>query len=122
MGLFGCKGSYNSGENILLKTFFTPTCYYDFIITILRNSQNRFLCIHYTDYLLQFLRIGIILVTFFTAINTMTLAWDLADIRVGLMAWLNLIAICNTSRASKTLSSVPTDWASKMQKSGIIDR
>jgi len=44
-------------------------------------------------YMIQLLRIGIILVTFFTAINTMTLAWDLADIGVGLMAWLNLIAL-----------------------------
>ena len=43
--------------------------------------------------MIQFLRIGILLVTFFTAINTMTLAWDLADIGVGLMAWLNIIAL-----------------------------
>ncbi len=45
------------------------------------------------SWMIQLLRIGILLVTFFTAINTMTLAWDLADIGVGLMAWLNLIAL-----------------------------
>jgi AGCS family alanine or glycine:cation symporter len=44
-------------------------------------------------YAVNFLRIGILSVTFFTAINTMTLAWDLADIGVGLMAWFNFIAI-----------------------------
>jgi AGCS family alanine or glycine:cation symporter len=39
------------------------------------------------------LRIVMICVTFFTAINAMTLAWDMADIGVGLMAWFNFIAI-----------------------------
>jgi AGCS family alanine or glycine:cation symporter len=43
--------------------------------------------------MINLLRGAVLFVTFFTAINTMTLAWDLADIGVGLMAWLNLIAI-----------------------------
>ena len=46
-----------------------------------------------TFYMINLLRIGMLIVTFFAAINTMTLAWDMADIGVGLMAWLNLIAI-----------------------------
>jgi AGCS family alanine or glycine:cation symporter len=44
-------------------------------------------------YAVNTLRLGILCITFFTAINTMTLAWDMADIGVGLMAWFNLIAI-----------------------------
>ena len=39
------------------------------------------------------LRVSMLVITFFTAINEMTLAWDLADIGVGLMAWFNMIAI-----------------------------
>jgi AGCS family alanine or glycine:cation symporter len=39
------------------------------------------------------LRIVMLTVTFFTAINQMQLAWNLADIGVGLMAWFNLVAI-----------------------------
>jgi AGCS family alanine or glycine:cation symporter len=44
-------------------------------------------------YLINLLRIAMMLVVFFAAINTMTLAWNMADIGVGTMAWLNLIAI-----------------------------
>jgi AGCS family alanine or glycine:cation symporter len=44
-------------------------------------------------YAVNILRIVMLCVIFFTAINTMTLAWDMADIGVGLMAWANLIAI-----------------------------
>jgi AGCS family alanine or glycine:cation symporter len=44
-------------------------------------------------YAVNILRLGMLCVTFFTAINTMTLAWDMADIGVGMMAWFNLIAI-----------------------------
>jgi len=38
-------------------------------------------------------RIFILVMTFFGAIRTSTLAWGLGDIGVGLMAWLNIIAI-----------------------------
>ena len=34
-----------------------------------------------------------LVITYFASINEMALAWDLADIGVGLMAWFNLIAI-----------------------------
>jgi len=53
---------------------------------LFRNAKTAF-------YMIQLLRASVLFVTFFTAINTMTLAWDLADIGVGMMAWLNLIAI-----------------------------
>jgi len=44
-------------------------------------------------YMINILRVAMLLVTFFAAVNTMTLAWNMADIGVGMMAWLNLIAI-----------------------------
>jgi AGCS family alanine or glycine:cation symporter len=44
-------------------------------------------------YMVNLLRIAILMVSYFTAINTMDLAWGMADIGVGMMAWLNLIAI-----------------------------
>ena len=44
-------------------------------------------------YAINTLRIGMLIVTYFTSINEMVFAWNLADIGVGLMAWLNLIAI-----------------------------
>lgn len=44
-------------------------------------------------YAINTLRVSMLIITYFTAINKMTLAWDMADIGVGLMAWFNLIAI-----------------------------
>ena len=44
-------------------------------------------------YAVNLLRIMMLCVVYFGAVNAMTLAWDMADIGVGLMAWLNLIAI-----------------------------
>ena len=44
-------------------------------------------------YAINLLRVAMLAATYFTAINKMTLAWDMADIGVSLMAWLNLIAI-----------------------------
>jgi AGCS family alanine or glycine:cation symporter len=39
------------------------------------------------------LRITMMSATFLTAINSMDMAWDLGDIGIGLMAWINIIAI-----------------------------
>ena len=39
------------------------------------------------------LRVVFLVATYFTGINEMTLAWNMADIGVGMMAWFNLIAI-----------------------------
>jgi len=44
-------------------------------------------------YAINILRITFLTATFFTGINEMTLAWNMADIGVGMMAWFNLIAI-----------------------------
>ena len=43
--------------------------------------------------MINLIRIAMLVVTFFAAINAMDLAWGLADIGVGIMTWLNLIAI-----------------------------
>lgn len=53
---------------------------------LFRKKQANF-------YAINSLRIGMLFVIYFGAINAMTLAWDMADIGVGLMAWFNLIAI-----------------------------
>jgi AGCS family alanine or glycine:cation symporter len=44
-------------------------------------------------YAVNVLRVAMLVITFFTAVREMTLAWNMADIGVGLMAWFNLIAI-----------------------------
>jgi AGCS family alanine or glycine:cation symporter len=48
---------------------------------------------HVSFYMINLLRAVVLVITFFTGINTMTLAWDMADTGVGIMAWLNLIAL-----------------------------
>ena len=52
------------------------------------------------SYMINLLRIAFLFVTYFAAINTMTLAWNMADIGVGMMAWLNLIAIMLLQRVA----------------------
>jgi AGCS family alanine or glycine:cation symporter len=46
-----------------------------------------------SNYMIRILRMFVLIVTYFTGVNAMTLAWNMADIGVGLMAWLNLIAL-----------------------------
>jgi AGCS family alanine or glycine:cation symporter len=66
-------------------------------------------------YMINLLRVAVLAVTFFTAVNTMTLAWNLADIGVGIMAWLNLIAlICLQKVALNTFFDFE-----KQRRSGI---
>jgi AGCS family alanine or glycine:cation symporter len=43
--------------------------------------------------MINLLRAATLCATFFTGINTMTFAWDMADIGVGIMAWLNVTAL-----------------------------
>lgn len=44
-------------------------------------------------WMIQALRIMIILATFYGSVKSASLAWTIGDIGVGLMAWLNIIAI-----------------------------
>ena len=68
-------------------------------------------------YMINILRVAMLLVTFFAAINTMTLAWNMADIGVGMMAWLNLIAIILLRKVALRVFS---DFE-KQYRSGIKD-
>lgn len=47
----------------------------------------------YKKVVIWLLRFGFLYATYFGTIRTAKLAWDLGDIGVGLMAWVNLIAI-----------------------------
>ena len=42
---------------------------------------------------INILRVAMLVIIYFTSINEMTLAWDMADVGVGMMAWFNLLAI-----------------------------
>lgn len=42
---------------------------------------------------IRFVQIGIIIATFFGAIRESTLAWQLGDIGLGIMVWINVIAL-----------------------------
>ena len=66
-------------------------------------------------YMINLLRVAMMLVVFFAAVNTMTLAWNMADMGVGMMAWLNLIAILLLRKVSV---NVFKDFE-KQYKSGI---
>ena len=61
------------------------------------------------------LRIGFLAATYFGTVRTAGLAWDLGDIGVGLMAWVNLIAIL---LLSKPALKVWEDYRRK-RKAGI---
>lgn len=63
------------------------------------------------------LRIAFLFATYFGTIKTAKLAWDLGDIGVGLMAWVNLIAIV---LLSKTAMIVWKDYV-KQRKNGVED-
>lgn len=59
------------------------------------------------------LRFLFLAATYFGTIRSASLAWDLGDIGVGLMAWVNLIAIL---LMSKTAMKVWNDYATKRKK------
>lgn len=61
------------------------------------------------------LRAGFLTATYFGTVKTATQAWDLGDIGVGLMAWVNIIAIL---LMSKTALKVWDDYKKK-RKAGI---
>ncbi|MFD1770709.1 alanine/glycine:cation symporter family protein [Sphingobacterium suaedae] len=63
------------------------------------------------------LRIGFLGATYFGTVKTATLAWNLGDIGVGLMAWVNLIAIL---LLSKTAMKVWKDYQKK-RGAGILE-
>ena len=84
---------FGSGFVAIALFFFAFTTVMSYYFQAETNVYFLFRGKKTTFYMINFLRIAMLVVTFFTAINTMTLAWNMADIGVGMMAWLNLIAI-----------------------------
>lgn len=74
---------------LLFFAFTTIMAYYYIAETnlsyLLSNSNNK--------WLVQVLRIMIMAATFYGSIKTAALAWTIGDIGVGMMAWLNIVAI-----------------------------
>lgn len=70
-----------------------------------------------TQTIIWILRIGFLAATYFGTVRTASLAWDLGDIGVGLMAWVNLIAIL---LLSKPALKVWQDYKTK-HKAGFKD-
>lgn len=68
-----------------------------------------------TKFVIWILRIGFLSATYFGTIKTADLAWNMGDIGVGLMAWVNIIAILLMSR---TGLKVWSDYR-KQRKMGI---
>ena len=58
-----------------------------------------------------------LIATYLGTVKTAKLAWDLGDIGVGLMAWVNLIAIV---LLSKTAMKVWKDYVTQ-RKAGVED-
>lgn len=91
--------------------FTTIMAYYYYAETnvayIFKGSKNRIL--------IWLLRLGFLFATYFGTIRTANLAWDLGDIGVGLMAYVNLLAIL---LMSKTGMKVWYDYKNK-RKAGI---
>lgn len=74
---------------IFLFAFTTIMAYYYIAETNLRYLNTR---ANYR-WMLALLRVFILLATFYGAVKTAESAWVLGDIGVGLMAWLNVVAI-----------------------------
>ncbi|MBN2260455.1 MAG: alanine:cation symporter family protein [Clostridiales bacterium] len=70
--------------------FTTLLAYYYYaesnVAYLFKNSKKA-------DTLILLARIGLLASTFYGAVRTADLAWGLGDIGVGLMAWLNIVAI-----------------------------
>jgi AGCS family alanine or glycine:cation symporter len=84
---------FGSGFVAIALFFFAFTTIMSYYFQAETNVYFIFRTKRTSFYMVNFLRIAFLAVTFFTGVNTMTLAWNMADIGVGLMAWLNLIAL-----------------------------
>lgn len=88
--IFGSLGPYFVGIALTFFAFTTIMAYYYIAETNLfyliknKNLQNK---------VIQGLRVIFVSVTFITSLKSATLVWDMGDIGVGMMAWINLIAI-----------------------------
>jgi AGCS family alanine or glycine:cation symporter len=108
---------FGSGFVAIALFFFAFTTIMSYYFQAETNVYFLFRGKKTTYYMINILRVAILFVTFFAAINTMTLAWNMADIGVGMMAWLNLIAIL---LLRKVALKVFSDFE-KQYRSGIKD-
>jgi len=69
---------------------------------------------------LTMLKIGLMASVFYGTVKTADLAWGLGDIGVGLMAWLNIIAILILFFASKPAIKALRDYE-QQRRSGVSD-
>ncbi|HEY8388705.1 MAG TPA: alanine/glycine:cation symporter family protein [Parasegetibacter sp.] len=87
---FPAIGSGFVAFSLLFFAFTTIMAYYYYAETnlsyLIKPGKNHL-------WLTQLLRIGLLTATFYGAIRTAELAWTIGDIGVGMMAWLNFIAI-----------------------------
>lgn len=82
-------GSYTVAIALFFFAFTTLMAYY-----YIAETNVAYLTRRRGGPLLMFvLKVGILASVFFGAVKTAQLAWDLGDLGVGLMAWLNIIAI-----------------------------
>jgi AGCS family alanine or glycine:cation symporter len=82
-------GSYLVAIALFFFAFTTLMAYYyiaETNVAFLTRTRGRPL-------LMLLLKLGILAAVFFGCIRTATIAWDLGDMGVGIMAWLNVIAI-----------------------------
>jgi AGCS family alanine or glycine:cation symporter len=86
---FPSIGSGFVAISLLFFAFTTLMAYYYIAETNLSYLNNK----SEKRYLVWSLRILILIATFYGSIKTAELAWGLGDIGVGIMAWINLIAI-----------------------------
>jgi alanine or glycine:cation symporter, AGCS family len=82
-------GSYFVAVALFFFAFTTLMAYYYIAETnVAYITKNKF-----GPLPMLLLKIGIMLAVFWGCIRTATIAWDLGDMGVGIMAWLNLVAI-----------------------------
>lgn len=82
-------GSYFVAIALFFFAFTTLMAYYYIAETNVAYLTKR----RGARIMMLLLKIGIVTAVFFGCIRTATLAWDLGDMGVGIMAWLNVIAI-----------------------------
>ena len=112
--LFPVVGNYFVAIILFFFGFTTIMAYYYYAETnlayVFKSKKTKIVII-------WLLRVIFLFATYLGTIKTATLAWDMGDIGVGLMAWVNLIAIL---LLSKTGITVWKDYV-KQRKAGILD-
>ena len=106
-------GNYFVAIALFFFAFTTIMAYYYYAETniayILKNRNKTVF--------IWILRVVFLIATYLGTVKTAKLAWDLGDIGVGLMAWVNLIAIV---LLSKTAMKVWKDYVTQ-RKAGVED-